>query len=128
MKNKSGWILAGLVLAVVLFLLPGWLMRFGVPLFGSRTWGYGMMDGFGMMGRGFLNPLGWFGMAFMMLIPLGLLVLLAAGVGVVVAGLMGGFKASQPPGQSITGHVCPHCGKPAQVDWIKCPYCGEALS
>ena len=76
MKNNLGWIIAALLGVALLLVVPGLLMS-------GRTWGYGgMMGGYGMMGRGFgwMNPLGWFGMALMWLLPLGILSLVVVGV------------------------------------------------
>ena len=59
------------------------IFGFGLLLFifsGSIMGGWGMMGGYGMMGNGGYAPLGWFGMIFMWLIPIGLLVLAILGV------------------------------------------------
>lgn len=32
----------------------------------------------------------------------------------------------EPPAQPVTPH-CPHCEREVQVEWIRCPYCGEPL-
>lgn len=97
-------------------------------------WGYaypsgyqggGMMrggNGPGMMGYAhpFWGPsmfLGW-------LFPLGLLVLLVAGVVWLVQSV--GRSGAPLPTASPT-RACAHCGQPAQADWRNCPYCGAPL-
>jgi hypothetical protein len=118
MKSKTGWILAITFGLVILFFLPSLLM--------GRSWlgGYGGMMGRGMMGGfGYMNPLGFFGMALMWLIPVGLLVLLVMGAVSLINGLTRQGNPL-PPGSE---RKCTHCGKPAQSDWITCPYCGNSL-
>lgn len=118
MKSKIGWILAIALGLIVLFLLPSLMM--------GRFWasGYNGMMGPGMMGGfGFMNPLGFFGMALMWVIPVGVLVLLVAGAIALVNGL-------KNPGNSshlVTDRKCSNCGKAAQSDWATCPYCGTTL-
>lgn len=76
MKISPKWIIGIALVLVTLFALP-WIWRIFMP-YGS----YGMMRGYGygmpMMGYGFgVMP---FGMLFMWLIPLGLLVLIVLGI------------------------------------------------
>lgn len=111
--KKVNWLVVGFIGIILLLFL------FGGNMMGS--WGYGgwgMMGGPGMMGWGY-SPFGWFGMLFMGLIPIGLLVLAVFGV----AWLVKNVGNSTPPTQS----VCPNCGKGMQTDWKNCPYCGTAL-
>ncbi len=119
MKSKTGWILAIVLSLVALFFLPS--------LFMGRFWtgGYGgMMSGPGMMGGfGYLNPLGFLGMALMWLVPVGVLVLLVVGV----AALFNGLTRPGYPSQPVSDRKCPNCGKSAQADWTTCPYCGKSL-
>ncbi|MDI6696663.1 MAG: zinc ribbon domain-containing protein [Anaerolineales bacterium] len=122
MKRTIGWILA--IAAILLLALPVlWLF--------SNMWGYGgMMGGYGMMGRGygFVNPLGWLGMAFMWLFPVAILVLIVVGAVTLINALT---RSANTPTQTIppvSGRACQNCGKPAQVDWNTCPYCGQNLS
>ena len=122
MKSKIGWIL-GIVLVVVLLLALPVLFMMG------RLWpgGYGgMMGGYGGMmgGFGHMGSFGFFGMALMWLIPLGLLVLVVAGVVALVNGLTRSSNTQAP----LPGQKCSNCGKPAQADWTTCPYCGTSLS
>jgi uncharacterized membrane protein len=118
MKSKTGWILAIVLGLVILFLLPSLLM--------GRFWlgGFNGMMGPGMMGGfGYQNPLGFFGMTLMWLIPLGVLVLLVIGAVALVNGLI-------RPGNLtpvVSERKCSNCGKPVQTDWATCPYCGKSL-
>ena len=83
-----------------------------------------MMDGYGMMGRGFgwMAAFGWLGMALVWVIPLGLSSLVILGVASLVKNLSGSGKPAVPP------QTCPTCSKPVQADWNNCPYCGQGLS
>lgn len=122
MNKTIGWILA--IGAVLLLALPIlWMI--------SGMWGYGgMMGGYGMMGRGsgYYNPLGWLGMVFMWLVPLGIVILLVVGVVALINNLTRSASKPSQPIPPATGKTCPSCGKPVQVDWVACPYCGQALS
>ena len=111
MKSKIGWILAIVLGLASLFFLPSLMM--------GRFWGngYGGMMG----GLGFMNPFGFLGMALMWLLPIGVLVLL-------VYGAVSLFNGSNRSGNGPRAERnCTNCGKPAQADWITCPYCGKAL-
>jgi len=119
MKSKTGWILAITLGLVLLLVLPGLFMM-------GRFWagGYGGMMGPGMMGRfGYMNPLGFFGMALMWLIPIGVLVLLVIGA----VALVNGLTKPGDPATPVSDRKCSNCGKPAQSDWTICPYCGKSL-
>ncbi len=93
---------------------PGWGMM-GPGMMGA--WGHGWG------GWGF-GPFGWLGLIFMWLFPLGLLALLILGVAWLVKAV------AQPGGQTpaAPGRTCPDCGRSAQADWKKCPYCGATLN
>ena len=101
--------------------------------FGGSYWGMGrggMMGGWcpwcggtGQFGDGGLLG-GLFGLLFTLLgllIPIGLLVLLILGV-VWLVRSPGSTTTAVPPSPT-----CRHCGRPIQVDWQHCPYCGEEL-
>lgn len=115
MKNTWKWIIGVLAALLVLSaLFFAFSPYFGVH--GMMTWrSHPMMGGFKYF------PLGgfWmgFGMSFMWLIPLGLLILAAYG-------LVSLVNKPNPPAPSRN---CPNCGKPAQADWKNCPYCGTGL-
>ena len=91
--QKGNWLVVGIISIVVLLLLFGGGMMMG-------GWGY---RGWSMMGPGGMmnnwgyslspSPLGWIGMIFMWLIPVGLIVL--AGFGVVW--LVRNVGNSKPP-------------------------------
>ena len=96
-------------------------------------WGYrgwSMMGPGGMIGPGGMmnnwgyssspSPLGWIGMIFMWLIPVGLITLTVFGI----AWLVRNVGNSTPP--SIQ-NPCANCGKGVQADWKNCPHCGTAL-
>lgn len=87
MKNVTLWIVIGVIAIFVLGLFGGMFMPFG---WNSSPYGYGCADGYGMMdyrgfmpmmgGRGMMSPFGFLGMAFMWLIPLGVLALIVGGI------------------------------------------------
>jgi len=119
--KKFPWI-AVVIFSVVLLLV----ILAGVALLG--VWGYGSygrigpgMMGPGMMGGWGYGPLGWFGMMFMWLIPVSLIVLVALGVVWLVRAV---DNSGVPPSPA---RACPNCGRTAQVDWRTCPYCGQVL-
>jgi hypothetical protein len=119
MKSKTGWIVVITLAVVLLLVLPGIFMmgRFGAGGFGGMM-GPGMMSGFG-----YYNPLGFFGMALMWLIPVGFLVLVVFGVVALV-------NALNKPGNTlppVSDRKCSNCGRQAQPDWKTCPYCGNPL-
>jgi uncharacterized membrane protein len=113
--KKVNWLIVGIIaILALLFLFGGGMMR---------SWGYGgwsMMGGPGMMGNWGYSPLGWIGMAFMWLIPIGVIALIVFGV----AALMRNAGNPTPPSSQSP---CPNCAKSVQADWKNCPYCGTAL-
>ncbi|HLF75219.1 MAG TPA: zinc ribbon domain-containing protein [Anaerolineales bacterium] len=112
--NKINW---SVILVVGIILL---ILLFSTGLFGG--WGYrgGGMMGPGMMGHWGFAPLGWVGMIFMWLVPIGFIVLAVLGIVWLVRNLGG----NTPPAVERT---CPNCGKGVQADWQHCPHCGTAL-
>ncbi len=127
--NRIGWLTIGalaviglLVLLVGLSLLIGW-MGWGPRGFWTNGGSWGMM-GPGMMGGWGFGPLGWLGMIFLWLFPLGFLILLILGIAWLIKAI------AQPGGQALTapGRTCLNCGRPIQADWKHCPYCGQPLS
>jgi hypothetical protein len=84
--KKVNWLVVGIIGIVALLLLFGGGMMMGG--WGYRGWS--MMGPGGMIGPGGMmnnwgysaspSPLGWFGMIFMWLVPVGLVVLAAFGV------------------------------------------------
>jgi hypothetical protein len=118
MKYKTGWFVVIALGLVILLFLPSLLIG------RSSMGGYGGMMGPGMMDSfRYLNPLGFFGMALMWLIPAGLLVLLVIGA----VALVNGLTRSGSPASSVPDRKCSNCGKSTQVDWATCPYCGKSL-
>ena len=120
MKSKTGWVLAIGLGLIVLFFLPSLLM--------GRFWqgGYSGMMGNGMMvGFGFTNPFGFFGMALMWLISLAIIALVVLGVVSLFNGLNNTNRLN--PGAVTPARTCQNCGKTAQADWATCPYCGKSL-
>ena len=87
--KKVNWLVVGVISAVVVLLLFGGAMMLGGWNYGSGmtlapgasagvgSWGNG---GYGMMNNWGYSPLGWIGMLFMWLIPIGLIVLAVFGV------------------------------------------------
>ncbi len=118
--KKVNWLVVGIIGIIALFLLFGAGMMSGR---GFGNWGYhgwGMMGGPGMMGNWGYSPFGWIGMAFMWLIPIGVVALIAFGVAILVRNA----GVPTPPSPQTP---CPNCGKGTQADWQNCPYCGTAL-
>jgi hypothetical protein len=121
MKSKTGWILAIVLGLILLLLVPGLFMM-------GRWWlgGYGGMMGYpGMMGWGYsyMHPFGWAGMLLGWLIPLGAVVLVVVGA----VALINNLNRPGPAMPLVPERKCSNCGRPAQPDWMTCPYCGKAL-
>ncbi|HLE90126.1 MAG TPA: zinc ribbon domain-containing protein [Anaerolineales bacterium] len=114
MKYINWLVVAVISVIVLLFLFGAGMMAGG---WGYR--GYGMM-GPGMMGGWGYSPFAWIGMAFMWLIPIGVIALIVFGVAALVRNA---GNPTPPSSQS----PCPNCGKGVQADWQNCPYCGTAL-
>jgi hypothetical protein len=116
MKSRTGWIVAIILGALIVFLLP-FLFMFG---YGGGMMGPGYMGGYGYMG-----PLGFIGMALMWMIP-GAIVFLVILGGVA---LYNNWNNTNRPmvGTSSPAKNCPSCGKAAQADWKTCPFCGNSL-
>ncbi|MGB7538022.1 MAG: zinc ribbon domain-containing protein [Anaerolineales bacterium] len=115
MKSVWKWILLGIAVFVVAFLiaLPLWA---GIPMASGRLiGGYGMMRG-GMMGWG-LGGFGWIGMLFRLAVPL----FVIGGVAALVYHLA--KRPSAPPPAATV--PCENCGKPLDPGWLACPYCGK---
>lgn len=84
------------------------------------TWGFP----FGRFGAFF--P--W-GPIFGGVIWLGLLVLIVLGALALVCGLSRPTQAAGTKTVMTTpSPACPNCGRPVQVDWRLCPYCGQVLT
>lgn len=87
MKNVTLWIVIGAIALFALGLFGGMFMPFG---WNNSAFGYGCANGWGMMGsRGFMpmmggwgmmSPFGFLGMAFLWLVPLGVLALIVGGI------------------------------------------------
>ena len=114
--KKINWLVVAVISVILLLFLFGGGMLSG---WGHRGWG--MMGGYGgMMGGWGYSPFGWIGMAFMWLIPIGVVVLTVLGI----AALMRNSGNTTLPASLSP---CPNCGKGVQTDWQNCPYCGTAL-
>jgi len=123
MRNAWKWILGVLAVALVTFLIAtpffGGFGRLGFGCGGVNMmgrgfgWGLGMMGGWGMLGG--------MGMLLMLLIPLGFITLLIAGVVLLVRGV------NAPRAAAPASPACPSCGRSVQGDWTTCPYCGKPL-
>ncbi len=109
--KKINWLVITVISIIVLLFLFGGGMMSG---WGYRGWG--MMGGpGGMMGGWGYSPLGWIGMLFMWLIPVGIIVLTVFGI----VWLARNIGSSTPPSSQST---CPNCAKSVQADWQNCPY------
>lgn len=119
--KKINWLIVGIIAFVaLLFVFGGSMMSgFGFGNFGYHGWGMMGRAG-GMMGSWGYSPFGWLGMAFMWLIPVGVIALIVFGVAALVK------SAGHSTVQTSHGN-CPNCSKGAQADWQNCPYCGTAL-
>ena len=128
--------------AGVWYIMPmmGRGLRFfrGGPLMPHMQLPGGFTGGFGVFG--------WVGMIFSWLLRLGFLALVIAGIVWVVRSLTQSKAPAAPvqyvvpaapvppaaPAEPVTpaqpASACAHCGKPIQVDWKLCPYCGAPLS
>ncbi len=115
--KKINWLVVTVISVIaLLFLFGGGMMMGG---WGGRSWG--MMGGpGGMMGGWGYSPLGWLGMAFMWLIPIGVITLIVFGIVALVR------NAGNPTPPSVQS-PCPNCAKSVQADWQNCPHCGTAL-
>lgn len=134
--NKINWtqvLVFGLVVLVILLIGTGLLFLGGVGAWGMRGGRGGMMGGWcpfcggtGRWGGGISGLRDWLFMALAILLPLGLLALLAWGV----MWLSRSASDSPPhaPSAPPAAPTCPNCGKVVQADWKVCPYCGEELS
>ncbi len=102
----------------------GWGMM-GPRMMGGERWGgwWPFCGGTGRSPGGFYGGIfGWLFMLPVMLIPLGLLVLLALGIIWVVR------TVGRPSGEAEPSALtCPKCGKAVEVDWRVCPFCEEDL-
>jgi uncharacterized membrane protein len=117
--NRVNWTAVAVFGVVVLIALVVGLSLLG----GGRGYGGWGMMGPGMMGGWGYSPFGWLGMAFMWLIPIGLIVLTALGVTYLVRAV--GSGSGNPPALART---CPSCGRAVQLDWRNCPHCGASLA
>ena len=122
MKKTILFVIGGIAALFLLGFFFGGLGYNGVSRFGN----WGMMGGSMMGGWGY-SSLGWIGMIFMWLIPLGLLVLTVFGITWLVRNVGGGNKATAPAVATAT-NVCPSCTHDVQSDWINCAYCGTSLN
>ena len=114
--KKINWLVITVISVIALLFLFGGGMMSG---WGYRGWG--MMGGpGGMMGSWGDSPFGWIGMAFMWLIPVGVIALIVLGVAALVRNT---GNPTPPSSQS----PCSNCGKGVQADWQNCPYCGTSL-
>ena len=82
MKNVTLWIVIGAIALFALGLFGGMFMPFG---WNNSAYGYGCANGWNgydnmMGGWGMMSPFGFLGMAFMWLVPLGVLALIVGGI------------------------------------------------
>jgi uncharacterized membrane protein len=117
--KKINWLIVGIISIIALLFLFGGGMMWGYGNNGYRGWN--MMGGpGGMMGGWGYSPFGWIGMAFMWLIPIGVIALIIFGVAALV-------KNAGNPASLSSQSPCPNCAKSVQADWQNCPYCGTSL-
>ncbi|MBN2086362.1 MAG: zinc ribbon domain-containing protein [Anaerolineales bacterium] len=115
MKSVWKWILLGIAVFVVAFLiaLPLWA---GFPMAsGEPIYGYGMMSR-GMLNWG-MGGIWWIGMLFRLAVP----ILVIGGVAALVYWLA--KRPSAPPPAATV--PCEYCGKPLDPGWVACPHCGK---
>lgn len=81
------------------------------------------MDGHGMMNNyGYFSPMGFFWVLFMLIIPIGMVVLVILGIVSLIASLTRSNSSVASASRS-----CSNCGKPAQADWNSCHFCSTSL-
>lgn len=117
--KKINWLVIGII-SIVAILILFW----AGTMIGGGYRGYGMMGGNGGM-MGSFSPFGFgifgmgFGMLFVWLIPVGLVVLAVYGATSLARNTESNVSTSLPS--------CPNCGKTTQADWQNCPRCGTIL-
>ncbi len=104
----------------------GFHHRYGGFAMPGRPGGFGMMPGMGLIGL----LLSCFGVA----VVVGVIALVILGITKMTTHGMvhtTGMTSSPSPDissqENAPARSCSHCGKPAQADWVTCPYCGEKL-
>ena len=104
----------------------GFRHRYGGFAMPGRPGGFGMMPGMGLIGL----LLACFGVA----VVVGVIALVVLGITRMTTHRMihtDGMTSSTPQvekqTEAVPTRICSHCGKPAQADWVTCPYCGEKL-
>jgi hypothetical protein len=140
--NKVNWaqvaVFSGVTLLVLLiglsFLSFGWggggMMgpgMMGPGTMGPGTMGPGMMGGRGGSVGGSWGVLGGLLSLVGLLIPLGLLALLALGGVWLFRQVNLSQGPAARPAQLASDETCPSCGRAVQADWQLCPYCGQGL-
>lgn len=132
-----------IVLGIIAFVVIGLSSGFGRPgAFLGRHGGFmmipGRIRGFGGPGLFSFHPglmlIGMLLHFFAWLIPLGLLILFVWAIVRLTSlnkstavGTQSTPSPVAPPVESTPARTCQHCGKPAQSDWVTCPYCGAKL-
>lgn len=116
MKLTTTRIIAGMLVVALVgamwLAISRWAWPYGM---------YGMMQGYGMMGRGF----SW-GMPFwggVMLLAMAAPALLLAALLAAILLMVGRSSSSTLPAQA----VCQACGQPVQPGWRICPHCETRL-
>jgi hypothetical protein len=102
----------------------GFRHRYGGFSMPGRPGGFGMMPGMGLFGL----LLSCFGLAFVV----GVIALVILGITrmtkmVHTTGTVSTASQEVNQTEAVPAWSCSHCGKPAQTDWVTCPYCGEKL-
>jgi zinc-ribbon domain len=133
MNKVLKWILYILLAVVILAIIAGIVfVVFGGNHFTMMRPGFRMMTPYRFYG-GFSPLRAIFGG----LLGLGIFILVIVGIVALVNALVRGNRQvvntqptvlAQPAQPAETTHNCPNCGKPSQVDWKTCPYCGTALT
>ena len=139
MNKTLKWVLIGLAIAVVVFLIAlvcfvGFKNGFGGMM--GRSGEFGRLPGRGgnfnrlpmMGGGGMMFGLGIL-MFFRAIIPLGILALAVVGIVLLFRNkrASSASKKNQLPAETpvVTTHSCAKCGKDVQNEWAVCPYCGK---
>ena len=116
-----GVVTVGLVVLVLLVPGLGWggMRPYGYGMGGRGTGGYCPWCG----GTGFQSPWGtlasMFALLFLLVIPIGFLALLVAGI------VWLARSAGRP--RSAESLNCPHCAGEVEPGWKACPSCGERM-
>lgn len=137
MKKNIGWIVAGVLAVILVLSVPAMFLlsrvgRFGGMMGNRRMWdgGFERFAHPWMMNSGVRSFIVPFLACLVGIVVLGLVIW---GIVALVKALSKPKAIAAPvvvPSPAVVQpevHHCSNCGKPAQDDWMICPYCGNKL-